>query len=210
MNARPCRYRRRSPQPHPVFQPTEPAVAKDTELGPGSPLPTEAAGNATAEPAPSSRRANAAALHANNAAGALSPPWPRFADTSVCTSETTPERAAVITGVTTDAGALALLPTDVDAAVAGCSLLRRGTALAALCAPEPPAREPAPDVAAERPSRALARFGPWDLAADFSGEEPELAFAVDPESANATGSFAIAEPTPSATANAPTRPTKRP
>ena len=88
----------------------------------------------------------------------------------------------------------------------------------------------APSATPERPLRALvaaavlveglspriARDGPRDgvlgEVADTDGES-DTAEPVDPAepdvSANANGTDAIAEPTPSATANAPTRPTYR-
>ena len=60
-----------------------------------------------------------------------------------------------------------------------------------------------------RPVRAAPRDGADDVAADEADDESdEPVEPPDPVvSANATGTDATAEPTPSATANAPTRPT---
>ncbi|MGV1005194.1 MAG: hypothetical protein ACOYEV_10630 [Candidatus Nanopelagicales bacterium] len=62
------------------------------------------------------------------------------------------------------------------------------------------------------PPRTGPRVGVLVVAADTDGES-DAAEPVDPPepvvSANAIGTAAIAEPTPNATANAPTRPTYR-
>ncbi|MGB6106566.1 MAG: hypothetical protein WBF86_01895, partial [Mycobacterium sp.] len=61
-----------------------------------------------------------------------------------------------------------------------------------------------------RPVRVLTRLSGRDDAESLAAEEPDPVDPPDPVvSANATGTAAIAEPTPNATANAPTRPTHR-
>lgn len=114
------------------------------------------------------------------------------------------------------------LPTDPDAtrdATTGDSNPRRLlTAAAALPAtPERPLRALAPAeatgaVLSPRATRAGPRVAVFVEAADTDGESA-AADPVDPAepavSANANGTDAIAEPTPNATANAPTRPTYR-
>lgn len=61
-----------------------------------------------------------------------------------------------------------------------------------------------------RPVRVLTRLSVRDDAESLAAEEPDPVDPPDPVvSANATGTDAIAEPTPNATANAPTRPTHR-
>ena len=80
-------------------------------------------------------------------------------------------------------------------------------------AEDPPAESPAAEPA--RPARAGPRDGAF-VDSDAADPEPAESAELDPDdpaepvvSANATGTDATAEPTPNATANAPTRPTNR-
>ena len=76
--------------------------------------------------------------------------------------------------------------------------------------PEPTDELPAESVAVEppRPARAAPREGTDADAEDADEASEEPAEPAEPVvSANATGTDATAEPTPNATASAPTRPT---
>jgi hypothetical protein len=74
-----------------------------------------------------------------------------------------------------------------------------------------PLREPAPSepsAAPPRPDRAPRAGADVDAPADDASEPDPLDPAEPVVSANATGTATTADPTPNATANAPTRPTK--
>jgi hypothetical protein len=74
-----------------------------------------------------------------------------------------------------------------------------------------PLREPAPSApsaAPPRPDRAPRAGADVDAPADDASEPDPLDPAEPVVSANATGTDATADPTPNATANAPTRPTR--
>ena len=159
-------------------------AAAPVTLTAGSPVLTTAAGIEARDAAPDSRRAPVNAVHANGAAAGESPdvlPAPSHPATLAPTPSTPPavaaRRAAVIPGA------------DSAAATGGDD-------------DDLPAAEP-PTEPATRPECDPARWG-----ADFVVEPAvELDPAEPVVSANATGIDATADPTPNATANAPTRPT---
>jgi hypothetical protein len=160
----------------------------------GSPLLTTTAARLVCDPPPDSRRTAANADHANDATAGESPDAPSApshpatpAPTPSTRPATAAPRATAITG-TDGTAAGDELPTD-----------------------EPPAE------LTPRPERDTARWGA--LAVEPALPAPavldpasvESAVELDPAepvvSANAIGIDATADPTPNATANAPTRPT---
>jgi hypothetical protein len=184
------------------------------------------AGLAALATVPSSRRVTASAVHIKGAAAGASPPeLPSSQDDrsapAPLTEPTAAEArdAAEITGATDAAvGATGEALSSVSSAALGVTAGDDGMigesvreVLVATEAELPPLRASAD--AEREPRRGPA--GVDDRADDTSavGELSEALEPVDPEdpvlSANAAGIAAIAEPTPNATASAPTRPTYR-